>query len=106
MSILGVWYVSASLVLLAPRLPRLKEWAYAGLVINYTGAAASHIWNGDGAEKLVAPAISTTPKSHISCDLSRHTSTGSIATPPLCEDTLACRTDKSHAPPGRIVYTV
>lgn len=57
MSILGVWYVSAGLVLLAPRLPRLKEWAYAGLVINYTGAAASHIWNGDGAEKLVGPAI-------------------------------------------------
>ena len=57
MSILGVWYVSAGLVLLAPRLPRLKEWAYAGLVINYTGAAASHIWNSDGAEKLVGPAI-------------------------------------------------
>jgi uncharacterized membrane protein YphA (DoxX/SURF4 family) len=55
MSILGVWYVSAGLVLLAPRLPRLKEWAYAGLVFNYTGAAASHIWVGDGAGKLVAP---------------------------------------------------
>ncbi len=57
MSILGVWYVSGGLVLLAPRLPRLKEWAYAGLVINYTGAAASHIWTGDGAEKLAGPAI-------------------------------------------------
>jgi uncharacterized membrane protein YphA (DoxX/SURF4 family) len=57
MSILGAWYVSAGLLLLAPRLPRLKEWAYAGLVINYTGAAASHIWVGDGAEKLVGPAI-------------------------------------------------
>jgi uncharacterized membrane protein YphA (DoxX/SURF4 family) len=57
MSILGVWYVSAGVVLLAPRLPRLKEWAYAGLVFNYTGAAASHIWVGDGAEKLVAPAV-------------------------------------------------
>jgi uncharacterized membrane protein YphA (DoxX/SURF4 family) len=55
MSILGVWYVSAGVVLLAPRLPRLKEWAYAGLVFNYTGAAASHIWVGDGAGKLVAP---------------------------------------------------
>jgi uncharacterized membrane protein YphA (DoxX/SURF4 family) len=57
MSILGVWYVGAGLVLLAPRLPRLKEWAYAGLVINYTGAAASHIWTGDGAEKLIGPAV-------------------------------------------------
>jgi uncharacterized membrane protein YphA (DoxX/SURF4 family) len=57
MSILGVWYVSAGVVLLAPRLPRLKEWAYAGLVFNYTGAAASHIWVGDGAQTLVAPAV-------------------------------------------------
>jgi uncharacterized membrane protein YphA (DoxX/SURF4 family) len=57
MSILGVWYISAGLVVLAPRLPRLKEWAYAGLVINYTGAAASHIAVGDGAGKLVGPAI-------------------------------------------------
>ncbi|HET6736723.1 DoxX family protein [Mycobacterium sp.] len=53
MAILGVWYVSAGLVLLAPRLPRLKEWAYAGLVFNYTGAAASHIWVGDDVRTLV-----------------------------------------------------
>ena len=57
MSILGAWYVSAGIVLLAPRLPRLKEWAYAGLVFNYTGAAASHIWLGDGADKLIGPVI-------------------------------------------------
>jgi hypothetical protein len=57
MSILGVWYVGAGLILLAPRAARLKEWAYAGLVINYTGAAASHIWTGDGAGKLVGPAV-------------------------------------------------
>jgi uncharacterized membrane protein YphA (DoxX/SURF4 family) len=57
MSILGVWYVGAGLILLVPRLVRLKEWAYAGLVINYTGAAISHIWTGDAAEKLVGPAI-------------------------------------------------
>jgi uncharacterized membrane protein YphA (DoxX/SURF4 family) len=57
MSILGVWYISAGLVLLAPRLPRLKEWAYAGLVINYTGAAASHIAVGDDGKTLVGPAV-------------------------------------------------
>jgi hypothetical protein len=57
MSILGVWYVSAGVILLAPRLPRLKEWAYAGLVFNYTGAAASHIWVGDGAAELAGPAV-------------------------------------------------
>ena len=56
MSILGVWYISAGLVLLAPRLPRLKEWAYAGLAINYTGAAASHVAIGDNVKTVVAPA--------------------------------------------------
>jgi DoxX-like family len=57
MSILGAWYLAAGVVLLAPRLVRLKEWAYAGLVINYTGAAASHIWTGDRAQTLIGPAV-------------------------------------------------
>jgi uncharacterized membrane protein YphA (DoxX/SURF4 family) len=55
MSILGVWYISAGVVLLAPRLPRLKEWAYAGLIFNYSGAAASHMWVGDGFDTLAGP---------------------------------------------------
>ena len=57
MTILGVCYVSAGLVLLAPRLPRLKEWAYAGLMFIYTGAIASHIWVGDDAKTLIGPLI-------------------------------------------------
>lgn len=40
-TILGTAKVAAAIVLLSPRLPRLKEWAYAGVVINMTGAAAS-----------------------------------------------------------------
>ncbi len=57
MTILGVWYISAGVVVLAPRLPRLKEWAYAGLMFNYTGAAVSHLWVGDGAKALVGPLV-------------------------------------------------
>jgi len=57
MTMLGVCYVSAGVVLLAPRLPRLKEWAYAGLMFIYTGATASHIWVGDDARALVGPLI-------------------------------------------------
>jgi DoxX-like family len=34
------------MALLAPRLPRPREWAYAGAVFNYTGAAASHLAAG------------------------------------------------------------
>jgi len=55
MTILGIWYFLAGLALLAPRTPRLKEWAYAGLVFNYTGAAASHLATGDGAVMLIGP---------------------------------------------------
>lgn len=44
MTIIGVWKVLATLALLAPRTPRLKEWAYAGVVIDLTGAVVSHAW--------------------------------------------------------------
>ncbi|HJZ55737.1 MAG TPA: DoxX family protein [Gemmataceae bacterium] len=59
MTILGVWYFLAGVALLVPRLPRLKEWAYAGLVFTYTGAVASHLAVGDGAGTLVAPVLFT-----------------------------------------------
>jgi hypothetical protein len=42
LTILGTWKVLGALVLLAPRLPRLKEWAYAGAFFDFSGAAASH----------------------------------------------------------------
>jgi uncharacterized membrane protein YphA (DoxX/SURF4 family) len=59
MTILGVWYMLAGLAVLLPGLPRLKEWAYAGLVFNYTGATASHLVMGDGAGSVVAPIVFT-----------------------------------------------
>jgi DoxX-like family len=43
----------------APRFPRLKEWAYAGMFFNMTGAAASHLSVGGRAVALVAPIIFT-----------------------------------------------
>jgi hypothetical protein len=55
MTIHGVWYVLGSLALVAPGLPRLKEWAYAGLVFTYTGAMASHLAVGDGPSSLLGP---------------------------------------------------
>jgi len=41
-TILGAAKLAAAAVILVPRLPRLKEWAYAGVMINMTGAAASN----------------------------------------------------------------
>jgi hypothetical protein len=40
---LAVWKLLGSMALLAPASPRLKEWAYAGIFFNMTGAAVSHI---------------------------------------------------------------
>ena len=36
MHYLNIWYALAGVALLAMRFPRLKEWAYTGLVFLYT----------------------------------------------------------------------
>ena len=40
-AILGVWKVLGAIAILVPRFPRLKEWAYAGIIFDLTGAVAS-----------------------------------------------------------------
>ncbi len=52
-SIIGFWKVLGGLTVLAPRLPRLKEWAYAGIFFNMTGAAVSHAVSGDAAWHVI-----------------------------------------------------
>jgi hypothetical protein len=39
--ILGSWKALGAIAILAPRFPRLKEWAYAGIFFDLTGAIAS-----------------------------------------------------------------
>ena len=55
--ILGGWKVLAVVGILAPGYPRLKEWAYAGLIFIYSGAIASRIIAGDGIIGLIGPVI-------------------------------------------------
>jgi len=57
LTILGIWKVLGAAALLAPRLPRLKEWAYAGIFFDLTGAAISHACSGDPAGKVVTPLV-------------------------------------------------
>ncbi len=40
-AILGFWKVVGAIAILVPRFPRLKEWAYAGIFFDLTGAAVS-----------------------------------------------------------------
>jgi len=55
--ILGVWKLLGAVVILLPGLPRAKEWAYAGFVINLTGAAAAHVSISDPPTDLIPPAV-------------------------------------------------
>jgi uncharacterized membrane protein YphA (DoxX/SURF4 family) len=41
--ILGIWKLLGAVALVIPGFPRLKEWAYAGVLFDLTGAVAS-LW--------------------------------------------------------------
>jgi uncharacterized membrane protein YphA (DoxX/SURF4 family) len=57
LTILGAWKVLGAVAIMAPGLPRLKEWAYAGMIFDLSGAVASHAVMGDAATKVVMPCI-------------------------------------------------
>jgi hypothetical protein len=56
-TILGAWKVLGAVAVAAPRLPRLKEWAYAGMIFDLSGAAISRGVSGDGAAGVLPPMI-------------------------------------------------
>jgi hypothetical protein len=61
-AILGFWKALGAIAILVPRFPRLKEWAYAGIFFDLTGAAASCAFSGGyGAYgfHVIAPLIIT-----------------------------------------------
>lgn len=55
--LLGLWKVLGGIVILAPRLPRLKEWAYAGIVFDVVAAAVSIVAVGDGLAGASIPVV-------------------------------------------------
>jgi hypothetical protein len=58
--ILGVWKVLGAIAILWPGFPRLKEWAYAGIFFDLTGAAASVAFvggYGPYAFHVIAPLV-------------------------------------------------
>lgn len=56
LAILGAWKIPGAIVLIVPGLLRLKEWAYAGIVFELSGAAASHALHRHASD-MVAPAV-------------------------------------------------
>ncbi len=55
-TIIGFWKVFGGSAILAPRLARLKEWAYAGIFFNMTGAALSHAVSHDATWHVIVTA--------------------------------------------------
>ena len=53
--ILGAGKLLGALAIVAPGLPRLKEWAYAGFFFDLTSAAFSRAMVGDGMVDIIAP---------------------------------------------------
>ena len=46
LTILGIWKLLGAVALVIPRFSRLKEWAYAGVLFDLTGAVASLLASG------------------------------------------------------------
>lgn len=53
--IIGFWKLLGGIVLLLPGYPRLKEWAYAGIFFELSGAAASWLAYEHNVGEAVAP---------------------------------------------------
>jgi uncharacterized membrane protein YphA (DoxX/SURF4 family) len=57
LTILGTWKLLGAVAIVVPRLPRLKEWAYAGMMFDLTGAAVSRAASGDDAAMVIVPLV-------------------------------------------------
>lgn len=55
MLILGVWKILGVIVVIIPKFPLLKEWAYAGFFFAMSGAVLSHLAIGDAPSTLFGP---------------------------------------------------
>jgi uncharacterized membrane protein YphA (DoxX/SURF4 family) len=50
--LLGIWKILGVIAVLIPKLPILKEWAYAGFFFAMSGAAFSHIMSGSPVSEI------------------------------------------------------
>jgi uncharacterized membrane protein YphA (DoxX/SURF4 family) len=57
LAILGIWKLLGTVAVLAPKLPLLKEWAYAGFFFAMSGAVFSHAAVGDEPKEFLGPAL-------------------------------------------------
>jgi uncharacterized membrane protein YphA (DoxX/SURF4 family) len=54
---IGIARLLGAIAILAPKFPRLKEWAYAGVAIDMLVAAYSHASCGQGIGEILPPLV-------------------------------------------------
>ena len=57
LTILGIWKLLGTVVVLIPKFPLIKEWAYAGFFFAMSGAIFSHLASGSAAIDLFGPSL-------------------------------------------------
>ena len=57
LTILGIWKLLGAITILSPRLPRVKEWAYAGMIFDLSSAVISRSVVGENAIKVLPPIL-------------------------------------------------
>ncbi|GAA5102372.1 DoxX family protein [Chryseobacterium ginsengisoli] len=56
MTIIGIWKILGIIAVLIPKLPLIKEWAYAGFFFVMSGAVISHVIVNDPIGRIL-PAV-------------------------------------------------
>lgn len=54
-TILGIWKLLGGVAVLLPGFALVKEWAYAGMIFDLTGASASSAASGNGVRHVLVP---------------------------------------------------
>lgn len=57
LTFLGVWKVLGAITILLPGFPRLKEWAYAGMMFDICGAVVSRAVSGGDPIMVIVPSV-------------------------------------------------
>ncbi len=52
LTLLGIWKILGVVAVLVPKLPLLKEWAYAGFFFMMSGAIFSHLASADSLKEI------------------------------------------------------
>ena len=60
LNILGTWKILGAITIMIPNAKRLKEWAYAGIVFDTTGAIASRLAMHEGISSHILLLITIT----------------------------------------------